>query len=143
MLMHTGWDLPGPLLAELFRRAARIYFTPEIDFHERYNPLTGKPLSKFCDYMHSWWIDLIIKHVVGFTPRADGKLELKPLPLGLNYFAMEGIPYHGHFVSVYWQRSELPPMYKNIPMGYVIKVDGEIVLQTNKLECFDPQKIEL
>ncbi|MDW7679443.1 MAG: hypothetical protein SCK70_02695, partial [bacterium] len=124
--------------AELFRRAAKIYFTPQVDFHERFNPLTGKPLSKFRDYMHSWWIDLIIKHVVGFTPRADAKLELKPLPLELDYFAMEGIPYHGHFVSVYWQRKDLPLVYENIPSGYTIKVDGKIVLQMNKLEWINP-----
>ena len=123
--------------AELFRRAAKIYFTPQVDFHERFNPLTGKPLSKFRDYMHSWWIDLIIKHVVGFTPRTDGKLELKPLPIGLDHFAMEDIPYHGHFVSVYWQRPDLPPIYKNVPAGYVIKVDEEIVVCKDKLEWID------
>ena len=123
--------------AELFQRAAKNYFTPKIDFHERYDPLTGKPLSKFRDYMHSWWIDLIIKHVVGFTPRADAKLELKPLPLGLDYFAMEGIPYHGHFVSVYWQRPDQAPMYKNVPMGYVIKVDGEIAIRKDKLQWIE------
>ena len=123
--------------AELFRRAANIYFTPQIDFHERYNPLTGKPLSQFKDYMHSWWIDLIIKHVVGFMPNADGKLELKPLPLGLDYFAMEGIPYHGHSVSVYWQRPDSSPVYKNIPRGYVIKVDGETIFKKDNLEWLE------
>ena len=124
--------------AELFRRAAKIYFTPQIDFHERYNPLTGKPLSKFRDYMHSWWIDLIIKHVCGFTPRADGELALKPLPMDLDYFAMENITYHGHNGSIYWQRPDLPTKNKNIPPGYVVKIDGKIIFKKDKREWIGP-----
>ncbi|MCK4653154.1 MAG: hypothetical protein KAU01_01790, partial [Candidatus Cloacimonetes bacterium] len=43
--------------AKLIKLAARKHLQPQADFFERYNPLTGEPLSHFRDYMHSWWID--------------------------------------------------------------------------------------
>jgi hypothetical protein len=57
-------------------------------------------------YFHSNYCDLIITGLVGLQPRTDGSIELKPLaPESWDYFALEGVPYHGRLLSVYWDRT--------------------------------------
>ncbi len=123
-----------PKAAELFKRAARNHLRPRADFYERYQPISGEPLSAFRDYMHSWWIDVFVRHVVGLTPRADGSLSLDPLPLGLAHFSMKGIPQRGHTVDVvYKARPEVgEPSCKK---GLTVRIDGEEVIQ---VESFEP-----
>lgn len=56
-------------------------------------------------YFHSGYIDLIITGLVGLRPRADDTLEVHPLaPDAWPYFALDGVRYHGHQVSVVWDR---------------------------------------
>jgi hypothetical protein len=51
--------------------------------YEHYNPLTGKPAlyRGYDDYMHSWVVDLIMRHAVGVQPQI-GEWHVDPLPLG-------------------------------------------------------------
>lgn len=57
-------------------------------------------------YNHSTFNDLIITGLCGLRPRADNKLEVYPLlPAGKwNYFCLDNILYHGHHVSIVWDK---------------------------------------
>lgn len=56
-------------------------------------------------YFHSSFNDLVITGLVGLRPRDDDTLEVKPLaPDGWAYFALDGVPYRGHLVSILWDR---------------------------------------
>ncbi len=81
------------------------------DIQEDYNPETGKPivgLARSHHYSHSTYADLILNGLIGIRPRADEVLEVNPLlPMDtsqetqpIRYFAVQGVLYHGHDVSV-------------------------------------------
>ncbi len=55
-------------------------------------------------YNHSGFADPLITGLVGLRPRADGRLVVHPLvPAGSwSYFALDGLPYHGHLLTVLW-----------------------------------------
>jgi hypothetical protein len=54
-------------------------------------------------YFHSSFNDLVITGLVGLRPRDDEVLEVKPLaPAGWTHFALDGVPYRGHLVSILW-----------------------------------------
>ena len=56
-------------------------------------------------YLHSAYVDLVITGLVGLRPRADDSLELNPLvPDDWDYFALDGVSYHGHRISIVWDR---------------------------------------
>ncbi|MFQ6047350.1 MAG: discoidin domain-containing protein, partial [Gemmatimonadales bacterium] len=56
-------------------------------------------------YFHSAYVDLVITGLVGLRPRADDSLEVNPLvPDDWDYFALDDVEYHGHKVSVVWDR---------------------------------------
>jgi hypothetical protein len=56
-------------------------------------------------YNHSSYVDLIITGLIGLRPRADDILELAPLvPDGWSYFALEDVLYHGHRLTVVFDR---------------------------------------
>ncbi|HNQ23267.1 MAG TPA: trehalase family glycosidase [Phycisphaerae bacterium] len=121
-----------PAAGTLLRQAARNHLQPRADFYERYHPWTGAPLSKFRDYMHSWWIDLIIRHVVGLEPQADGGLVIDPLPTGLTYFTLEGVGLRDRRVDVSWQDPRLPG--PRADAGLTVRVEGEIVIRDADFE---------
>jgi len=89
-----------PAAAKLFKQTVALHLRPRADFYEHYNSLTGEPESGFRDYMHSWWVDTIIRHVAGMMPQDDGSLMIDPLPMGLKHFALRGAPYRGHRIDV-------------------------------------------
>lgn len=109
-----------PEAAALFRKVAELHLRPRADFYEHYNSLTGAPMSDFRDYMHSWWIDTIIRHVAGLTPQDDGGLVVDPLPMGLKTYALRGAPYGRHRVDVLFND---PAAGK----GLVVRIDGRVV----------------
>ncbi|MGD8727715.1 MAG: discoidin domain-containing protein, partial [Gemmatimonadales bacterium] len=56
-------------------------------------------------YFHSGFIDLIVTGLIGVRPRADDTLEVDPLvPDNWEYFALDDVFYHGHSISVVWDR---------------------------------------
>jgi glycogen debranching enzyme len=111
-----------PQAAELLRRAVNNHFTPRADFYERYDPFTGKPLSTFRDYMHSWWIDVLIRHAAGLVPQDDGGIIIDPLPLGLEHYSLRGAPHRGHRVDVLFNDPEGGK-------GLTVRVDGKPILR--------------
>ena len=57
------------------------------------------------DYNHSTFCDLVIAGLCGFVPQADGRIVLKPLaPAEWDWWCVDGIRYHGHDVTVLFDR---------------------------------------
>jgi hypothetical protein len=56
-------------------------------------------------YLHSGFIDQVISGLLGLRPRADDTLRVNPLvPAEWEYFALEGVAYHGHDLRIVWDR---------------------------------------
>jgi hypothetical protein len=91
---------------------------PWID--ENLNPDTGEwiarkilisrhqpPPNRGRYYNHSGYADLIITGLVGLRPSATNDLVIQPLvPAGTwDYFALDGLPYHGHLLTIIYDRT--------------------------------------
>ncbi|KAL7906752.1 carbohydrate-binding module family 13 protein [Trichoderma velutinum] len=58
------------------------------------------------DYNHSTFIDNVIAGLLGLRGQPDNTLTVNPLvPSSWDYFALENVGYHGHQVTVIWDRS--------------------------------------
>jgi mannosylglycerate hydrolase MGH1-like protein/glycosyl hydrolase family 65 len=58
-------------------------------------------------YNHSGFADPLITGLIGLRPQAGDRLVLHPLlPADAwNYFALDGLPYHGHLISIVYDRT--------------------------------------
>lgn len=58
-------------------------------------------------YNHSGFCDLVINDLIGIKPRTDNILELYPLipPGQWNWFGLDRVFYHGHNISVLWDKN--------------------------------------
>ena len=82
-------------------------------------------------YFHSAYNDLIISGLVGLRPRADDMLVVNPLaPTEWDYFALDGIEYHGHNLTIAWDRDG--SRYGR-GAGFMAFVDGDMIAQTPEL----------
>jgi hypothetical protein len=58
------------------------------------------------DYNHSTFNDLVISGLIGLRPQLGNSLKIQPLvPASWDYFALENVPYHGHNVTVLWDKT--------------------------------------
>ena len=75
-------------------------------------------------YNHSGFADPLITGLIGLRPRADRKLVLHPLlPAGeWSYFALDGLPYHSHLLTIVYDQSG--KHYKR-GRGFMVFVDGK------------------
>ncbi len=56
-------------------------------------------------YLHSGFLDQVITGLIGLRPRADDTLVVNPLvPEEWDFFALEGVDYHGHKLNIAWDR---------------------------------------
>ena len=57
------------------------------------------------DYNHSTFDDLVLSGLLGIRPQADNSVRIAPLvPAAWNSFGLENVPYHGHNLTVLWDR---------------------------------------
>nr|WP_221382306.1 NEW3 domain-containing protein [Actinoplanes polyasparticus] len=57
------------------------------------------------DYNHSTFTDLVLSGLLGIRPQADDTVRIAPLaPPDWTHFAVENVPYHGHNLTVVWDR---------------------------------------
>lgn len=83
------------------------------------------------DYNHSTFNDLVISGLIGLRPQVGDTLQVKPLvPASWNYFALENVPYHGHNVTVLWDKDG--SRYHQGP-GLRVYVDGRQVASSPSL----------
>lgn len=57
-------------------------------------------------YNHSTFADLMVTGLMGLRPRQDNVLEVNPLvpENQWDWFCMDGIPYHGKYVTILWDK---------------------------------------
>ncbi len=89
---------------------------------EFYDSRTGEPLSDEPDYSHSFYIDLIVRHIAGVEPGPDG-LWFQPVKTGLAWFALKDVRVQGRSVSVYYQQPGCGH-FPNLSDGYTVEIDG-------------------
>lgn len=89
-------------------------------------------------YNHSTFCDLVIGGLVGLVPRKDDTIEVDPLvptdgPTGKpawDWFCLDGVPYHGHEVTIVWDRDGT---HYGRGAGLAIWVDGAGVARSPHL----------
>lgn len=89
---------------------------------EFYDSRTGAPLSEEPDYSHSFYIDLIVRHLAGIEPEEKG-VRFQPLRTGRAYFSLRGLRVQGHEIDVYYQQ-KASSAYPGLDAGYTVYVDG-------------------
>ncbi|TGJ82500.1 hypothetical protein E0Z10_g6276 [Xylaria hypoxylon] len=76
-------------------------------------------------YDHSTNNDDVITGLLGILPQPDDTLHISPIvPTNWTYFALENLPYHGHLVTVLYDKDGLR---YNAGLGLTVYVDGEII----------------
>lgn len=70
---------------------------------KRHNSSTGRGAY----YNHSGFADPLITGLIGLRPRDDNKIVLRPLlPADAwDYFAVDGLPYHGHLLTILYDKT--------------------------------------
>ena len=82
-------------------------------------------------YLHSGFVDPVITGLVGLRPRADDTLVVNPLaPEEWDYFALQGVDYHGHDLSIVWDREGV--RYGQ-GTGLAVYLDGREVARTREI----------
>lgn len=90
------------------------------------------------DYNHSTYNDNVISGLIGLRGQPDNTLLVAPLaPPTWSYFALENAPYHGHNVSVLWDRTGL---HYGRGKGLRIFIDGRLAAAPTSL---NPVKLAL
>ncbi len=123
----------------LLRQYAALHYQGDrLDLEEDYDPATGKPivgLPRSHHYFHSGFDDLVITGVAGIRPREDDVLEVHPLipadandPQALRFFALQGVPYHGHLVGVVF---DADGKKYGLGAGLTVLVDGAVAAHSD------------
>jgi hypothetical protein len=75
-------------------------------------------------YNHSGFADPLITGLIGLRPRSDNKIVVHPLlpAEAWSYFALDGLPYHGHILSIVYDQSG--KQYQR-GSGLLLFVDGK------------------
>ncbi|MEU0796615.1 LamG-like jellyroll fold domain-containing protein [Amycolatopsis sp. NPDC005961] len=77
------------------------------------------------DYNHSTYTDLVLSGLIGLRPQTGDTLAIRPLtPSTWDHFAAENVPYHGHNVTVLWDRDG---KHYGQGAGMNLYLDGKLV----------------
>ncbi|QQR38309.1 MGH1-like glycoside hydrolase domain-containing protein [Devosia rhizoryzae] len=96
------------LFAHFFWKYALLHFrngdgeTPYLVEH--YDSMTGEPISDEPDYNHSYFVDLIIRQVVGIEIADNGDITVDPIDVGLEFFSLERLKVQNQMVEVSFSR---------------------------------------
>ncbi|MFW6090322.1 MAG: PKD domain-containing protein [Actinomycetota bacterium] len=66
---------------------------------------------------------MIIDDIAGVRPRLDDVLELWPIDVGYDYFAVNNLSYHGKDLTVVWDRVD--HYGPDVPDGFSVYLDGQ------------------
>ncbi len=76
-------------------------------------------------YNHSTYCDLIISGLIGIQPESGDELTISPLaPDYWDWFCLDHVKYHGHTLSVVWDRDGSK---YGLKPGFSVFVDGKRV----------------
>ena len=75
-------------------------------------------------YNHSGFADPLITGLIGLRPQAGRELVLHPLlpPDEWSYFALDGLPYHGHLLTIVYDQTG---GHYHVGRGLTVFVDGK------------------
>jgi len=100
---------------------------------EHYNSQTGELLSYEVDYNHSFYIDLVIKHIAGLNVERD-RLVLDPVYMDLDYFILDNVKVNGYLIKITYKDPRRHSAGLDILDGYRLYIDNEQVLYSERLE---------
>ncbi|WP_019914283.1 S-layer homology domain-containing protein [Paenibacillus sp. HW567] len=79
----------------------------------------------------------VMEDMAGLQPRTDDKIELWPINVKYDHFAVDNVRYHDANLSIVWQDpakyTDSNAYYKGIPAGYSLFINGELVMTTNEM----------
>lgn len=73
---------------------------------------------------------MIIDDIAGIRPRLDDRVELWPIDVGWDHFAVNNLSYHGKDMTIVWNGDG---HYAGVPAGYSLYVEGVRVLTVDRL----------
>jgi Concanavalin A-like lectin/glucanases superfamily len=77
---------------------------------------------------------MIIDDIAGVRPRLDDRVELWPIDVGWDHFAVNNLSYHGRDLTVVWDDPrDDADAYPDVPAGYSAYVDGRRVFTVDRL----------
>ena len=101
-----------PGAAEFLRKYTMVHFIngdlqrPCISEH--FDPITGQPNAPDLDYAHSYFIDLVLRHVAGIeVSPLNNVVCIHPLNLDLKHFEFARVVVKQHDLGVRWQDGTL------------------------------------
>lgn len=82
-------------------------------------------------YYHSSYVDLVISDLIGLKAQANDSIVVNPLvPREWDYFLLEDVNYHGHTISIVWDRTGNK---YNMGKGFQLISDGETIASATDL----------
>jgi hypothetical protein len=99
----------------------------------------NKQIGRGNYYNHSGFADPLITGLIGLRPQADDRIVVHPLVSAAqwNYFAIDQLPYHGHQLTIAWDKDG--KRYSR-GKGMWIAVDGRVIAKSPHL---GPLEVEL
>jgi hypothetical protein len=76
---------------------------------------------------------MLIDDVAGVRPRLDDQLELWPIDIGWEHFAINNLRYHGGDLTLVWDRPGGERHYAGVAEGYSVYVDGRLAFTVDAL----------
>lgn len=92
----------------------------------------AQPENRGRYYNHSGFADLIITGLIGLRPSDSNEVIVHPLlpPGTWSYFALAGIPYHGHLLTIFYDRDGT--RYHR-GAGFQVLCDGHVIGKVGEL----------
>ena len=112
------------------RLFTKQHYLPDgkINLVENYDPNKGGPIVYYYwsnHYLHSSYNNLVISGLCGIRPSEDDNLVINPLvDSTINYFCLSGLNYHGHKLTIVYDKDGTK---YNAGKGLMVYVDGEKV----------------
>lgn len=93
------------------------------------------------NYYRSWiyhnilgnYTYLFIEDMAGIQPRADEKIELSPIDFSYDHFMVNNARYHGHDLTVVWDKPDDGKTWYDLPEGYSLYIDGALAFTLKDL----------
>jgi hypothetical protein len=99
------------------------------EYYSKWEPYSQSMRPKPSDIshdFHSMYLSLVVEGVVGLTPRGDARIELQPMARRWSYFLLDGLRYHGHDLTIVWDRPDGQVRYTGYPEGFSLYADGAL-----------------
>jgi hypothetical protein len=96
------------------------------EYYSKWEPYSQTPRPKPSDIshdFHSMYVSLIVEGVVGLTPRDDDRIELEPMARRWSFFLLDRLRYHGHDLTIVWDRPDGKVRYTAYPEGFSLYID--------------------